>query len=182
MIIDDRQITLKDGRPCILRSPRESDAQALAEYMKITARETDFLTKYPDEVTITPEEEREYLRKMAAAPRQAMILAEVDGRLAGNCSFHPVGNRSRSSHRCTIGIALYEEFWGLGIGSSMFDLLLEEAAKCGFEQAELEVRARNYRAIALYKKKGFAETGRIPRAAKYRDGTYDDNLVMVKLL
>ncbi len=182
MIISPRNAVLKDGRICLLRSPLVSDAQELIEYVKTTSGETDFLVKYPDEVTITPEQEREYIEKLNAAPRQAMILAEVDGQLAGNCTFHPIGGRTRNRHRCSIGIALYEKFWGLGIGSAMFDLLLEEAARCGFEQAELEVRARNERAIALYKKKGFTETGRIPHAAKHRDGSYDDDLILVKML
>ena len=182
MIIRERSFALRDGRICVLRSPRAADAEALVEYVKTTAGETDFLTKYPDEVTITPEEERDYLEKIAAAPRQAMILAEVDGRIAGSCSFHPIGTRDRNRHRCTVGIALYREFWGLGIGSAMFDLIFQEAARCGFEQAELEVRSRNERAISLYRRKGFTETGRIPRAAKHRDGSCDDNLYMVKLL
>ena len=182
MTLSPRNVLLKDDRICVLRSPTCSDAEDLIEYVKITSGETDYLVKYPDEVTITPEEERNYIEKLNADPRQAMILAEVDGQLAGNCTFHPVGGRARNYHRCSIGIALYEKFWGLGIGSALLDLLLEEAAKCGFEQAELEVRARNERAIALYKKKGFTETGRIPHAAKHRDGSYDDDLILVKML
>lgn len=182
MIIRKRTFALQDGRICVLRSPRADDAQALLEYVKITAGETDFLTKYPDEVTITPEEERDYIEKLNAAPRQAMIIAEADGELAGNCTFHPLSTRDKSRHRCTVGIALYRKFWGMGIAAAMFAAVFEEALACGFEQMELEVRARNKRAIALYKRMGFTETGRIPRAAKYRDGSCDDHIYMVKLL
>ena len=58
--------------------------------------------------------------------------------------------------------------------------ILAGAKTAGFEQAELEVVSANAPAIGLYKKMGFEATGTIPRAFKYKDGSYGDNLFMVK--
>ena len=61
MFFPEKEIPLKDGRIAILRSPHTGDAQAALEYMKITAEETPFLLRTPDEVTLTvaDEEKRE---------------------------------------------------------------------------------------------------------------------------
>ena len=45
-----------------------------------------------------------------------MIIAEIDGEVAGNCSFSPVGEKTRVRHRCSIGIALYKKYCLIRIG------------------------------------------------------------------
>lgn len=40
MIFGKREIKLKDGTTCILRSPDEHDAEKMIEYLKMTAGET----------------------------------------------------------------------------------------------------------------------------------------------
>lgn len=182
MRIEDKKVQLKDGRPCILRSPKLEDAEQLVEYLKVTAAETDFLLKYPEEVKISVEQEKEILKSFMDSERDLMIIAEVDGEVAGNCSFSAVGGKSRVRHRCALGIALYKRCWGLGIGRELIALLLEKARECGYEQIELEVVSRNERAIALYEKMGFTKIGERPCAMKHKDGTYDSNVIMVKRL
>ena len=49
-------------------------------------------------------------------------------------------------------------------------------------QAELEARADNARAIALYESLGFRLYGRRPRGHKRPDGGYADDVLMVKEL
>ena len=62
MKIEEKEVILKNGKTCILRSPRLEDAEQLIEYLKISAGETDFLLKYPEEVNISLEQEREILQ------------------------------------------------------------------------------------------------------------------------
>lgn len=145
MIIDEKRVELKDGQMCILRSPKLEDAWQLIDYLKATAGETDFLLKYPEEVKITVEQERDFLQWSIDSDRDLMIIAEVDGRVVGNCSFAPVGRKLRVRHRCSVGIALYESAWGLGIGTALMELLITKACECGYEQMELEVVSRNER-------------------------------------
>lgn len=180
MFIEEKRVTLKNGQTCVLRSPRVEDAEDLITYMKVTAAESSFLLRYPEEITMTKEGEETFIRGINEAEDSFMIIALVDDKHAGNCSLSATGSRIRIRHRCNVAIALYEEFCGLGVGTSMLELLLEQAKTMGFEQVELEVVARNERAIALYQKIGFEQVGCIPTAMRHKDGTYDDLLMMVK--
>lgn len=182
MLIDEKRVKLKNEQVCILRNPKPDDAVQLVEYLKATAAETDFLLKYLEEVSITAEQEKEFIESLNGSRRDLMILAEVDGEVAGNCSFSPVGEKTRVRHRCSIGIALYKKYWGLGIGRELMSLLLQSAKECGYEQAELEVVSKNERAVALYEKIGFERVGEMPKAMKHKDGSYDSNIIMVKQL
>ncbi len=182
MFIAVKKIELNDGRICTLRSPHPDDALKAIEYMKITAGETDFLVRYPEEVQIPEEKERGFLQWMVDSERDLMIVAEVDGEFVGTSSFSPAGGKMRTRHRCSMGIALMEKVWGQGIGTAMFEILFEKAKEAGYVQMELDVVARNERAIALYEKMGFEKYGIRPRAMKQKDGTYDDEVIMVKRL
>lgn len=61
----------------------------------------------------------------------------------------------------------------------MLSILLQKIKEQGFEQAELTVVGGNDRAYHLYERIGFRECGRIPKANKYDDGTYSDDILMV---
>ena len=111
-----------------------------------------------------------------------MLIAVVDGRHIGNCSLMSLGSYRRYRHRCSIAIALYREYCGLGIGTAMLEILLDIAKKTGYEQAELEVIADNEAAVALYEKLGFRKYGTFPNNMKYDDGSCADAFWMMKRL
>ena len=182
MKFEPRTITLKDGRTCVLRPTHPDDSAQMIEYMKQTAGETPYLLRYPDEVSYTIEQECELLTNILNDPGHVMMVAIVDGKVAGNCSISDIGAKRKIRHRCSMAIALYQDYWNLGIGSAMIDYLTELAIQLGYEQMDLEVVADNTRAQALYRKCGFTETGRRARALKFDDGTYHDELLMVKIL
>lgn len=182
MRFPERTITLKDGRTCILRPTSPEDSEAMIEYMRVTAGETPFLLRYPDEVSYTVEGEREILSRILDDPGHAMIVGIVNGKVAGNCSLSGIGVKRKIRHRCSLAITLYKEYWGLGIGTAMIGYLTELAKQVGYEQIDLEVVAENEQAQALYRKCGFVETGRRYHALKFDDGTYHDEILMVKTL
>lgn len=177
-------ITKRDklGREIVLRSAGEEDAQTLIDYLRVTSAESPYLIREPEEVTLTLEQERAFLRSVQDSDRELMLLAFLDGAHAGNCSLMSAGSFSRYRHRCSVGIALYKAYWGCGIGRLMMETVLDEAKKLGYEQAELEVAAGNEPAIALYKSLGFQVYGRLPNNMKYQDGTYADMYWMMKKL
>jgi len=181
MIYPEKTFDIKGGQ-VVLRSPREEDAAALLRYLSETAAETTFLLREPDEMTFDEEGERKLLRGIVENPRQLMLLALVDGELAGNASVNPLSNKRRLLHRCGMGIALYQKFWGRGIGRLLFTELLAQAKAVGYEQAELEVAAGNERARGLYESLGFQVYGRFPDNMKYSDGSYTDTLWMMRKL
>lgn len=182
MKFPERTFTLKDGRTGTLCPTYPEYAADMIEYLKITAAETPFLLRNPDEVNYTLEGEKEILQSLLENETSVMMLALVDGKVAENCSINGRGNKRRILHRCGLAIALKKEFWNLGIGTAMMQYLEELARQIGYEQIELEVVEGNDTAKALYEKCGFVETGKHVRALKYDDGTYRDEYIMIKVL
>lgn len=182
MIIQPIEKKDKHGRTIVMRGPKESDAEKLLNYMRITTSETPFLIRDPDEVIMTVEQEKEFLRERIASDKELLLLAEMDGKHVGSASLMANGPYRRYAHRCSLAIALYEKYWGAGIGEMMLEVLLSEAKKLGYEQAELEVVTTNHRAIALYKKLGFEKYGTLPNNMKLADGSYADADWMMKKL
>lgn len=173
-------LTVKDGE-LALRNPREEDAQMLLDYLKTTCGETRYLVKEPEEITMTIEEEEAFIRKQNDSENSVMLLGFLNGRYVGNCSL--MGNGPlRYRHRVSMGIALYQEFTGHGIGRAMIGTLLKIAGEKGFEQVELEVVKGNERAIRLYREMGFEICGTFSNNMKYKDGSYADAYWMVKRL
>lgn len=172
----------KNGRDILLRSAEEKDAEALLDYMKITAAETPFLLREPDEISLTIEQEQAFIKAKKDSANELLLIAETEGRHIGNASLMSAGGFKRYRHRCEIAIALYQEYCGLGIGKAMLEMVLDIAKKAGYEQAELEVIANNKPAIALYEKLGFQKYGTFPDNMKYADGSCADAYWMMKKL
>ena len=162
MRFEEREITLKDGRKCILRPTAPDIAEEMITYLRLTSAETPWLLRNPDEVSYTLEAEKEILSRILEDPKSVMMAAIVDGKVAG--------------------IALYQAYWGLGIGTAMIGYLTELAGQIGYEQMDLEVIAGNEQAKALYRKCGFVESGRRHHAVKFDDGSYHDEILMYKSL
>ncbi len=182
MIFEPRNITLKNGAVCTLRPTHPDDSEQMIDYMKQTAGETEYLLRYPDEVNYTIEQEQTLLRRLMEDPHTVMMVGIVNGEVAGNCSIGGFGEKRKLLHRCSMAIALKQAYWDLGIGTAMISYLTELAKRIGYSQMDLEVVADNERAQALYAKCGFVPTGRRSRALKFDDGTYHDEIIMVKYL
>ena len=179
MFFPEKEIPLKDGRIAILRSPHTGDAQAALEYMKITAEETPFLLRGPDEITLTVADEETYLSRVADDPNTLSIFCFVDGVLAGNCSISR-RTKQKNRHRASIGIALIQNFWNLGIGTALFEELIAIAESWGVVQLELEAFEGNDRAIALYRKMGFEIVSHVPNAIRMPDGSFVKEYLMIR--
>ena len=181
MLYPTTTITLKNGRQAIFRSPRKEDAAELLNYLRQTAEETDFVLRYPDEITMTLEQEETFIERINQSENNYMIICLVDGKHAGNCSmqFH---DKRKVRHRGEVAIALVKEFWGMGIGTFMFEEMIRIARECGKTQLELGMVDGNERGLALYRKMGFREYGRLPNAFHQKDGTMRDEILMVREL
>lgn len=69
---------------------------------------------------------------------------------------------------------------GTGLGSALLNRVLTLAKALGYEQLELEVIDGNDRALGLYQRMGFVQTGRMPNAFRYDNGTCRDEIQMVR--
>ncbi|SMC72471.1 GNAT family N-acetyltransferase [Papillibacter cinnamivorans] len=182
MRLENRTVKLKDGRPCLLKSPAEEDAEEMIVHLRQTSGETDFMARYEDEIRITPDEEKRYLSGLLADPRSLLITALIDGRVAAAAGFNPVSPNEKYRHRAVFGISVKKAYWGLGVGSSVLEAVIEAAKAAGYGQLELEVVSDNERAVALYQKHGFIIYGTRERSFLLRDGSCRaEHLLLLKL-
>ena len=163
-----RTITLKDGRPCILRNGTYEDGQAMLDIYLLTHGQTDFLLSYPDEAAMTAEMETEFLRARTLSENEIELLAEVEGRVVAAAGIGAVGKKDKVRHRAEFGISVDKAYWGLGIGRALTEACVELAKQAGYLQLELEAVADNEAALALYRSVGFREYGRNPRGFRSR--------------
>ena len=179
MKLEERSVTLRDGTLALLRSPQPSDAEQLNAYLRLTSAETHFMVQ---ECSQSTEAAQKRLQAMLDSERNFMLAAFIDGELVGNCGVNEIADRLKMRHRASLGISIKKKAWGLGLGTVLISRALEQAKENGFTQVELGVFADNERAIYLYRKLGFTEMGCIPKAFLLKDGTYRDEVQMVKFL
>ena len=177
-MIYSRTVKLKDGRSCTIRNGTEQDAEAVLENFILTHGQTDYLTTYPEEISYTIDQEKEYLKKKTESEREAALVAEIDGVIAGTAGVDLIMNYEKTRHRASFGISIREEWWGLGIGRALTEACIECARAAGYLQMELEVVADNRRAMSLYQRAGFTEYGRNPLGFRSRRNGWQENVLM----
>ncbi len=181
MIIREIEFTLKDGRKALLRSPKDEDIQGVLDYLYVSAGETEFILRYPEECSkYIAEGEKALFDRINASGNEAMLVCLVDGKVAGNCQIAwKTGLKTR--HRASVAIALLKEYWNQGIGTRMFREMIRIAEENpDLLQMELEFVEGNIRARALYEKMGFRIAGVHPNAIRLKDGTLLNEYSMIR--
>lgn len=64
MIFKPLKVIDKIGYEVILRKAEINDAENLVKYLKITTSETPYLIREPDEVTLSLEQEQDFIQKV----------------------------------------------------------------------------------------------------------------------
>ena len=179
MKFNAEKFKLKDGRMCEIREIHVNDAKDMVEYLKIVNGESDFMNSYPEEITMTTEEEEKMIKGINKSETTLMLVVEMDGKIIASGTIMRLG-KIKMRHRGNVAVAVLKEFWNLGIGKKIL-LCLEGFAKdFGLSQIELDYYSGNKRAMALYDKIGFTETGKTPNAIILKDGRAYDSIKMVK--
>ena len=182
MEIRELEFPLKDGREGVLRSPGEQDVQGMLDLLYLTACETQFIIREPEECSAlyTPEAEKELFAHYKASDTRAMIICLVDGNVVGCCDIS-WSKMLKIRHRAHVAIAVLKEYWGLGVAARMFRELIRIAeANENILQIELDFIEGNSRARAFYEKFGFRICGESPDAIRLRDGRYVNTYSMIK--
>ncbi len=122
---------------------------------------------------------RVYRRRFrrASTEREAQILAvdqagAVVGHLFIQRESHPV-----TRHVATLAIAVTAAHRGRGVGTALMAEAFRWARGAGVEKIVLSVYPHNTGAIALYRKFGFVDEGRLSRQSKKSYG-YEDEILM----
>lgn len=181
MVIDEMWFDMKDGRKALIRSPREEDIEGMLDHLRVSAGETEFIIRCPEECDkYTYENEKKLFEQLNASEDNAMLVCLVDGRVAGNSQIM-FNSKRKTRHRANVAIALNREFWNQGIGTRLFEEMIRLAEGRGdILQMELEVVEGNDRARHLYEKMGFRIVGVRPDAIRQKDGALRDEYVMIR--
>ncbi|MEX2204249.1 MAG: GNAT family N-acetyltransferase [Actinomycetota bacterium] len=106
----------------------------------------------------------------------AHLLALDDDRVVGSISIrrddHPV-----THHVATLDMLVVSTHRRRGVGSALLEEALRWARTYGVERIELSVYPSNDGAIALYRRFGFVQEGRLVRHSKKSYG-YEDEILM----
>ena len=181
MIIDKREVILKNGQRILIKSAIEENAEAICNHRYITSSESYFMARYPEEISLDVELMKKNLFSIEKSPKDFTVTAFIDGKVIGDAGITTIRNHMKYCHRAYFGISILKEYCNKGLGKYILEIALEQAKNNGFEQVELGVFEDNIRAIKLYEKCGFEKVGIQPRAYKLKDGTYRNEIQMVHI-
>jgi GNAT superfamily N-acetyltransferase len=109
-------------------------------------------------------------------------VAEENANPLGTFYIRP-NQQGGGAHVCNAGYVTAQAAQGKGVARAMLAFSLEEAKRLGFEAMQYNfVLATNARAIDTWKRAGFTEIGRIPRAFRLPSGDYTDALILHRFL
>jgi RimJ/RimL family protein N-acetyltransferase len=174
-----KSFSAEDGRMVVLRTPKWEDLDDLFELINSLVEEGAEIIRNEK---VSREEEIDWLSKTLASLEKDEIfflVAEVDGKVIASSDIHPLKGFER--HVGVLGIVIKNGFRDVGIGTEMMKTLVGQASKMGLKVLTLSVFATNKRAIHVYEKVGFVQTGVIPKK-HFKDGRYIDEIIMTKLL
>jgi RimJ/RimL family protein N-acetyltransferase len=174
-----RVFKTRDGTEVKLRTPRWEDLDDLLEFINGLVDEEAMIAANQKH---TRESETDWLARNLTnleKDKHIAVVAEADGRVVGSCEINP--RPGRMSHVGSLGISVKDGYREKGIGQEMMREMERQAPRLGLETIYLEVFSNNDRAIHVYRKMGYVETGRIPACIKYKGG-YVDSVIMTKHL
>jgi ribosomal protein S18 acetylase RimI-like enzyme len=173
------QFTAKDGRKVLLRTPKWEDLDDFLEYINALVDEGADIVQ---DQKATRDQEADWLGTMLARLEKGerfSIVAEVEGKAISIAELWR--KKGYQSHVGGVCLGISKNYRDIGIGTQLMTMLISHAKTIGLKILTLEVYATNKRAIHVYKKVGFKETGRIPKGL-YRHGNYIDEVLMTKKL
>jgi RimJ/RimL family protein N-acetyltransferase len=162
-----------------IRSARVEDAAALCAAERETAAVPGRLVSNPDELR-----EDAFAQTIARLAQGAgcYLVAERDGALAGHAMLEPIAPLAALAHVRQLTIVVHPGHTGQGVGAALMTALVYWAGGAGVEKIELRVRAGNDAALALYRKFGFVEEGRLRGRIRLPDGNTVDDICMARLI
>ena len=181
-IIEPQTHTLKAGEPLLVRSARSDDADQIVVLKAAIMAEDVYTLTSPGEFTPSTERERQKIGECAEQSGYLYLVAEVAGRVVGQLEFEN-GRWRKTAHAGMLSVYVDRDWRERGVGTILLRSLLDWAAAHPLiEKVTLAVFSSNSRAIAAYKKCGFAEEGRCARDMKLDSGEYVDSVLMYRFV
>ena len=133
-----------------IRDLRKEDNPALAKVVKDTLAE--FGANHPNTVYYDPTTDT--LFEVFQTPRSKYFLAELNNKIVGGGGIYPTDGLPPDTCEL-VKMYLLPEARGLGLGRSLIEKCIEEAAENGFKKIYLETMPELKQALTVYEKFGF---------------------------
>ncbi|NBK21808.1 MAG: GNAT family N-acetyltransferase [Spirochaetia bacterium] len=158
----------------IIREARIDDAKNLLAFLQKVGSESDNLTFDAKGLPFSEEQEREYLDSRMCSHNNITLLALEGENIIGSLGVD-TPSFERLSHRGEMGISVLQQCWGQGVGSALLEAMLAwiHGGDTGLRKIDLTVREDNVRALALYRKFGFQQEGKVSRLVAIGTTFYD---------
>lgn len=164
------------GRALQIRLARVDDAPALLDiYNHFVLHSTCTYQETPDTLT----ERRDWIA--GRGPLHPAIVALLDGRIVGFGALNVFRGRSAYRRSCENPVYVAHDRQRLGIGGALLADLLARAEALGYHTVIAGVDAGQAGSVALHRKHGFVEIGRM-REVGFKFGRYLDVLFMQRML
>lgn len=154
------------------------DASILAEAERMIAQEPGFLCSAPSE--LKDEAFIHTIQELSPGKTGIYLVAQQENHIIGHAFLKPLRLQSLC-HVALLHIVVHHGWQNKGVGSQLLEKLIDWAQHSSIEKIELNVRASNTAAIALYKKMGFEEEGRLKNRVKVHDRYIDDIVMALNL-
>jgi RimJ/RimL family protein N-acetyltransferase len=158
----------------VVRPGRPGDARSFLDAFRSVAEERLYIQT--ERVDRGPRFYRKRFRRPLSESAAHFVAVQGD-RVVGGLSIHRRDDHPATRHVATFGMFVVASHRGRGIGTALVKEAPAWAERFGVHRVELTVYPHNDAAIALYRKFGFAEEGRLVRHAKKSYG-YEDEILM----
>lgn len=157
------------------RKIKKGDGEKYLKLLKQLDQETSFMLYEPNERNSSIEELEQRIEQIN--DRGGVIIgAELNNELVGFISANRLPLK-RVKHSAYIVAGVLAKEGGKGVGTALFEKLMEWAEKNDITRLELTVMKHNERAIRLYQKIGFEIEG-VKKNSLIIDGNYIDEYYM----
>jgi len=171
--MEEKKVTLKDGREAVIRSATMDDVDALhAFYCALPDEDRRFLRK---DVT-----QRHFVQQRLrdiAKGRAHRLLVTVDGEIIGNGSLE-LGESGWKEDIGEIRLIVSREHQHIGVGTLLARELYFLAAKQNVVRIEVRMLRPQVKAQSIMRKLGFREGFVIPDHVRDQNGEWQDLIVM----
>lgn len=159
-----------------IRKAKIEDAHAIVTAEKEIAETPGYFCSQPSE--LSEQNVIQMISSLAESEMEIYLVTKRDGKIVGHAFLEPLHLKS-ICHVAQLSIGVHHGWQEKGIGTALMKELIAWAKQSmTVEKIELNVRASNSRAIALYKKIGFVEEGRLKNRIKVNNNHYIDDVLM----
>ncbi|SCA99769.1 Uncharacterized protein BWINRA5_03186 [Bacillus mycoides] len=176
MIIKRQEFHI-NGLTYTVRSAVQTDAEQLSEIRVQIDGETENMDREAGEGFIDKVGFQKIVKTDSEEMKNLFLVVEVHNRIVG-FSRCEGSNLKRLSHKVEFGVCILREFWGYGMGKSLFQQSIQWADENEVKKISLQVLETNEKAIKLYKKLGLEVEGILKNDKKLSDGKYYNTVVM----